>query len=158
MAGIKDDGKGVTEVTLTSEERKALTEHGKRWDVSLVDVLTHIIDDGVNHLYPLGGMSDKIKADRQREEAATVALHVVYPTVGPLSNFSGDEKGFVAGLLIETLNVALSSIMTQRKIERIVDGMERANQGMGSGFTAIPIDGRGLLELLRRWGPDSSEG
>lgn len=63
----------------------------------------------------------------------TIGINLDWPTEGPISEFTESDKRFVALMLHHTLWVTLATVLDEKTIERREHGLEREDEGMGTG-------------------------
>ena len=158
MAKVMHASKNVVQVTLDRQEVETLRYHCQREQLSLDEGMEDIIELAMGRKLLEIRKEEEQASETHIEDSLTIMLHVMYPKSGPLSTFDGTDKGMVAALLLETLDVAVHTVMHSKRMEEMLHVMERKNEGMGSGESAIPQHGRSSNHVHSGGGPGSVEG
>jgi hypothetical protein len=127
---------------------------GLDWGEALADIVEHALATLATDI----DREEKEARGTHTEESCTIMLHIMYPVSGPLSKLDATDKGLIASLLLETLNFAVSTAMHSHRMEETVHGMERKDERVGSGESAIPQHGRGVNHVHGSGGPGSAQG
>lgn len=158
MAQVLSENNNVFTIGLDLAEMDTLRMHASREGLSLADAMADVVDGA---LALLSSSFVKEEADARRphtEDSLTILLHIMYPKEGPLSVFDGTEKGLIATMLLETLDLGVATVRHSRRIMEISHELERKNEGMGSGVPAIPVNGRGVDNVRSSGGTAIVEG
>lgn len=158
MATILTDEQGRPVVQLDSVEAHTLNLHAARNGLILSDALADLIERGLACVAMEMEQEESESRNKHTEDSLTIMLHIMYPKEGPLSVFDGTEKGLVASLLLDTLDVAMHSIRHTRNMMEKLHVVEREDEGVGTGKPSIPVNRRGESDLRRSVGPDSDGG
>ena len=124
------------------------------WGEAFADIVEHALATLATDI----DREEKEARGTHTEESCTIMLHVMYPSTGPLSQLDGTDKGLIATMLLETLNLGVSTVMQSKRLEEIVHGMERKDERVGSGESAIPKHGRGVNHVHGSGGPGPAQG
>ena len=88
----------------------------------------------------------------------TIALHIVYPKTGPLSEFTPAQKGFLGRIVIDSLGAGVQIIQDTDLIERVFNVMERQGKGVRPGKCPVSEHTGGDSVGVDRSGPATTEG
>ena len=158
MAKAIEHGKEWFNVRLTLAERETVKMHANRESLSMADSLADLLEFSILTTKQLIMQEEEETRKSTIDSSLTILLHIMYPTEGPLSSFDGTEKGMIASMLLDTLDLGVHIVKHARKQGENIHGMERQDEGMGTSVPTVSIDGRGNDNVRGSGGPCSSTG
>lgn len=157
MATVNTLSTHTVSVEFDNVEWETVALHATREGIAYTEAVADMVE---RILSVLSGEFMHEEAESRRthtEDSLTIMLHVMYPKEGPLSVFDGTEKGLIACMLLETLDLGVHTVRHSRNLMEKCNGMERKDEGVGACKPSIPVNGRGESNLPGSGGPGSAE-
>lgn len=67
------------------------------------------------------------------KDIPTIRIDLDWPTEGPLSDFTESDKRYVGIILQAALVIGMRMVLDGKVLERDIDGLEREDEGVGTG-------------------------
>lgn len=138
MAKVLECGTGSGYLLLNDSEIQAIARFAQMEEAEFDATLSEIVTGAVGHIIACTRDDADLLAVAEVAGKSSVTLIINYPADGKYSQFDGTDKGFVARLLMETLDMAVSTVLATRRYLEITNVVERKGEGNGACGGDIP--------------------